>query len=438
MSLYQAHIENLQQKAAIFLEKHQLDLLILSSGAPKFYYDDDIEIPHKMPASFRYWIPEAIGTHQYLIITKTKRTLLNYRPKDFWLKVKDELGEWQEVFTVESRAQLEDIKNALISHTEGNNWIWLGPDLFDHHDTHKASLEQKQEIDSWRLIKTEFEIECMKMASIRAASAHLAVRESLSEFISEFQMNLDYLDVVGMRESELPYGNIIAYNENSSILHYQELDQAPPAVLNSFLIDAGAAFEGYIADITRTHAGEDANDLFRTLLRDMRMIKLELIAQCKAGVSYLDIHHYALELIAELLIERQFLINVDIKDAIEKGLVRIFFPHGIGHLLGLNTHDTPSIAKSLKETNETFKNLRLTQQLQNNMVLTIEPGIYFNNTLISEALLDEEKAQYLNIDLINELLPYGGIRDEDNIVIQDDEPRNLTAEAFKEIGAEHF
>lgn len=159
MSLYQAHIENLQQKAAIFLEKHQLDLLILSSGAPKFYYDDDIEIPHKMPASFRYWIPEAIGTHQYLIITKTERTLLNYRPKDFWLKVKDELGEWQEVFTVESRAQLEDIKNALTSHTEGNNWIWLGPDLFDHHDAHKASLEQKQEIDSWRLIKTEFEID---------------------------------------------------------------------------------------------------------------------------------------------------------------------------------------------------------------------------------------------------------------------------------------
>ena len=72
------------------------------------------------------------------------------------------------------------------------------------------------------------------------------------------------------------------------------------------------------------------------------------------------------------------------------------------------------------------------------MVLTIEPGIYFNNTLISEAIMDEEKAQYLNIDLINEFLPYGGIRDEDNIVIQDDQPRNLTAEAFKEIGAEGF
>ncbi len=438
MSLYQAHIETLQQKAAAFLEKHQLDALVLSSGAPKFFYDDDIEIPHRMPASFRYWIPEAIGTHQYLIITKTDRTLLNYRPKDFWLKVKEELGEWQQMFTVEAHAQLDDLKNSLTNQTETKNWLWLGPDLFDHDNAKRASLEQKQEIDSWRLIKTEFEIECMRIASVRAASAHVAVRESLSEYISEFQMNLDYLDVTGMRESEMPYGNIIAYNENGSILHYQELDQEPPAMLYSFLIDAGASFEGYISDITRTHAGHDSNELFKAILEDMRLIKLELIAQCKAGVSYMDIHSYALELIGELLIKHEFLIDIEVEDAITKGLVRIFFPHGIGHLLGLNTHDTPSIAKSLKETNETFKNLRLTQQLQNNMVLTIEPGVYFNNTLISEALLDADKAQYMNIELINEFLPYGGIRDEDNIVIQDDEPRNLTAEAFKEIGAEHF
>lgn len=438
MSLYQAHIETLQQKASDFLDKHQLDLLILTSGEPKFYYDDDIEIPHKMPASFRYWIPEDIGTHQYLVITKTERTLYNYQPKDFWLKVKDEFGEWQSQFTVKSLAHLDDLNNQLINLTEDKTWLWLGPDFLNQDDQNRANLTQKQEIDSWRLIKTEFEIECMKIASVRAASAHLAVRESLSEYISEFQMNLDYLDVTGMRESEMPYGNIIAYNENGSILHYQELDQNPPAMLYSFLIDAGASFEGYISDITRTHAGEDSNELFKALLDDMRLIKLELIAQCKAGVSYLDIHSYALELIGELLIKHEFIIDIDLEEAIKQGLVRIFFPHGIGHLLGLNTHDTPSIAKSLKETNETFKNLRLTQQLQNNMVLTIEPGIYFNNTLISEALLDPEKTQYLNIDLINEFLPYGGIRDEDNIVIQDDEPRNLTAEAFKEIGAEGF
>lgn len=438
MSLYQDHIQTLHTKALEFLEKHQLDALVLTSGKPQFYYDDDIEIPHRMPASFRYWIPETIGTHQYLVITQHDRTLYNYRPKDFWLKVKDDFSELANLFTIESRDQLSDLQNLIESTIEDKNWIWLGPDFFQHDDSHRATLEQKQEIDSWRLIKTEFEIECMKMASIRAASAHLAVRESLSEYISEFQMNLDYLDVIGMREAELPYGNIVAYNEHGSILHYQELDQTPPAMLYSFLIDAGASFEGYIADITRTHAGEDSNELFRTLLDDMRVIKLELIAQCKAGVSYMDIHRYALELIGELLIKHEFLINVDTQTAIEAGLVRIFFPHGVGHLLGLNTHDTPSVAKSLKETNETFKNLRLTQQLQNNMVLTIEPGIYFNNTLISEALLDAEKAQYLNINLINEFLVYGGIRDEDNIVIQDDEPRNLTAEAFKEIGAENF
>lgn len=438
MSLYQAHIESLQQKANDFLDKHQLEALILTSGSPKFYYDDDIEIPHKMPASLRHWIPEDIGTHQYLVITKNSRKLYNYQPKDFWLKVKEEFAEWQNMFEIESYAHIEDLQNILTNFTEDKNWIWLGPDLFDAHDSHKSSLAQKQEIDSWRLIKSEFEIECMKLASIRAASAHLAVRESLGEFISEFQMNLDYLDVVGLRESELPYGNIIAYNENGSILHYQELDQHPPAMLYSFLIDAGAHYDGYIADITRTHAGEDSNEAFRHLLNDVRAIKLELISHCKSGVSYLDIHGLALELIAEILIKHQFVINVDVQTAISKGLVRIFFPHGIGHLLGLNTHDTPSIAKSLKETNETFKNLRLTQALQNNMVLTIEPGIYFNNTLISEAIMDADKAQYLNIDLINEFLPYGGIRDEDNIVIQDDQPRNLTAEAFKEVGAEGF
>ncbi|WP_155964890.1 Xaa-Pro dipeptidase [Wohlfahrtiimonas chitiniclastica] len=438
MSLYLDHLNTLHAKAADFLATEQLDALILTAGMPHFYYDDDIEIPHKMPASLRHWIPENIGTHQYLVITKDARTLYSHRPKDFWLKVKESFGPWSDAFTLEPHESLEGLFAALNNATQTQKTIWLGPDVPDEFAHNIATQTQKMAIDSWRLIKTEFEIECMKLASIRAASAHVAVRESLSEYISEFQMNLDYLDVTGLRESELPYGNIIAYNDHGSILHYQDLDQTPPAVLNSFLIDAGAVYDGYIADITRTHPGEDADPFFITLLKHMRAIKLVLIDECKAGVSYMDIHRYALKLIGELLIEHQFIVNIELADAVDKGIVRVFFPHGIGHLLGLNTHDTPSIAKSLKKSNETFKTLRLTQSLQNNMVLTIEPGIYFNDTLITQALENPEIASHLNLERINPMMSYGGIRDEDNIVICDDQPRNLTAEAFAEIGAPNF
>ncbi len=437
MSLYQDHIATQMAQLNTFLTETNADALILTSGAPHYYYDDDIEIPHKMPASFLHWIPEHLGTHHYLILKKDQRILLSYRPNDYWLKVKSGYGDWQSEFTVKTFTDLDALFEALKAETSVQS-LWLGSDLPETITHTHVSIEQKQQIDSWRLIKTPFEIEMMREATLRAAEAHLAVRDSFAEGIPEFQTALDYLDVLECQEFQLPYGNIIAYNENASILHYQDLDKTVPEKLYSFLIDAGAQYNGYIADISRTHPGHDADEIFITLLKEMRAIKLELISRCKNGVSYIDIHKDACALICDLLIRINVIQGCSLEEALEKGLIRTFFPHGVGHLLGLNTHDTPSIAKSLRDESLPFKSLRLTHHLKNGMVVTIEPGVYFNQMLVDEAKNDPEKAPFLNLELIQTLIPYGGIRDEDNIVIHDETPINLTADAFRTLGAEGF
>ncbi|MCB1603744.1 MAG: M24 family metallopeptidase, partial [Xanthomonadales bacterium] len=122
-------------------------------------------------------------------------------------------------------------------------------------------------------------------------------------------------------------------------------------------------------------------------------------------------------------------ISCDAQTALESGLSNVFFPHGLGHYLGLQVHDIGG--RQIDEDGNTLSPpelhpfLRLTRTLQENNVLTIEPGIYF-----IDMLLDEAKAKglgkYINWSRVEDFKPYGGIRIEDNIVVKKNKSVNLT------------
>ncbi|MEJ2276001.1 MAG: M24 family metallopeptidase, partial [Woeseiaceae bacterium] len=184
-------------------------------------------------------------------------------------------------------------------------------------------------------------------------------------------------------DAELPYGNIIALNEHGAVLHYTDLDREAPDEIRSFLIDAGAQVHGYASDITRTYATGDQR--FQALIDRMEILQLAVIAQVRAGIDYRDLHIATHKLLADVLVEAE-LASGDPETLLETGVTSAFFPHGLGHLLGIQVHDVGGHQES--ESGGTIDPpsghpfLRLTRVLAEDMIVTIEPGLYAIDMLL--------------------------------------------------------
>src|SRR5690606_31978509 len=153
---------------------------------------------------------------------------------------------------------------------------------------------------------------------------------------SEYDIHMAYLLAGRLTENQLPYPNIVALNQNAAVLHYQHQERMPPAQHLSFLLDAGVQVNGYACDITRTYSYRD--DEFAALIEGMHRLQQTLCNQVRPGVDYAQIHLQAHCLIGDLLHQAQ-IIKLSGEDAAASGLTSVFFPHGVGHLLGLQVHD---------------------------------------------------------------------------------------------------
>ena len=225
-----------------------------------------------------------------------------------------------------------------------------------------------------------------------------------------------------------PYTGIVALNEHAAILHYMQCDTEAPAHNRSFLIDAGANFHGYAADITRTYSRQD--DRFADLIARVDKVTQTLGDTLKPNVSYSDIHVLAHDGIAQILHDVG-LVNLTPQEIVEQGITRTFFPHGIGHFLGLQVHDVGGLINDDRGTPkpppEDHPFLRCTRIVEPRQVFTIEPGLYFIDSLLAD-LKSTQASKYINWDKVELYRPYGGIRIEDNIIVHRDRNENMTRE----------
>src|SRR5262249_51667524 len=154
-------------------------------------------------------------------------------------------------------------------------------------------------------------------------------------------------------------------NAAAAVLHYQLLEKDLPAERHSLLIDAGAEFAGYASDITRTYACTDRD--FTALIARMDEMQQSLCAGVRAGVDWRNVQLRAHGLTAEVLRDAD-LIRCTAAEAVATGVTRVFLPHGIGHLLGLEVHDVGGLMHSAEsgeiERPEGHPYLRLTRVLE--------------------------------------------------------------------------
>ena len=432
--LYKPHLQTLMRRAEQSLAASRFDALVIHAGSPPTQFLDDQDYPFKVNPQFKAWVPIVDNPRCILVFAPGARLkVLFYRPNDYWHKpAKLPQAPW----TAEVDLIAMDEPSKASAHWANLGRVaYIGPEGFsagtDPKCINPPDLLTRLHYD--RAVKTEYELECMRRASELGVRGHRAALAAFRRGASEYEAHLRYLEACARREEEMPYNNIVAYNENSAVLHYQHLERACPEALRSFLIDAGAQYRGYASDITRTYAAFPGRfaDLVEALDAAQRLLCDEIVA----GRDYREVHLSAHRSLGDVM-QRIGLIKLAGQAALELGVTRVFFPHGIGHLLGLQVHDVGGVMGDVqgheRQRPEGHPYLRLTRMLEPGVVVTVEPGIYLIDSLLAAAHADSRRA-YIDWAVVEELKPYGGIRIEDNVATTAGPPENMTRDAFSRV-----
>ena len=430
--LHRDHIAELARRADEALAAAGREHLLIASGVEKYRFLDDHPYPFTPNPHFLHWAPLEHLPHSWIAYTPGKRPLLVYfQPDDYWhLPPSDPSGWWVDAFEVQVIRDPADAARLLPA--AAASAILGEPDAaLDGYvpDNPPALLERLH----WhRAYKTPYELALMRRSQRRAVPGHRAAEAAFRAGAAELDIHRAYLEATRHSDLDLPYGNIVALNEHGATLHYQYRDATPPARSLSLLIDAGATFGGYATDITRTHVRGNAR--FQALVDAVDREQQALADAVLPGTDYRELHIACHRRMARVLRDAGVL-RVDADQAVERGISRTFFPHGLGHLLGLQVHDVggfqarPDGGTRDKPDGHPF--LRLTRTLEPGMVTTIEPGVYFIDTLLAKlrASRDADAVDWAAVDAFR---PFGGVRIEDDVACTEGLPENLTRDAFAE------
>lgn len=443
-SLYATHVADQFRQTCELLEAQSFDGLLIAAGSQLHPFRDDVDYPFKVNPYFKAWLPllDRPGCYVWVSPEQPKPVLLFSQPQDIWHQInalEDEAVQRALQVKVISRpAEVTDF----LRKTRAQTIAFVGetrdcPDV----PVNQNPLPIMAALDFQRAYKSEYEVACMRLASEKAVAGHQAAQVCFREGGSEYAIHMAYLLAAGHLEEELPYGNIIALNDHGAVLHYTQKLRRPPPVSKSFLIDAGASVAGYAADISRTYAAAYADthadthatqeSVFAELIAAMDQLQQSIVARIQPGESYLDLHRWTHHQLADVL--KQFeLIKCSSEQAVKQRITQAFFPHGLGHLLGLQVHDRGGWLQSPDGTESPpppeHPYLRLTRPIEVGQVFTIEPGLYFIPSLL-EPLRSSEDGKLVNWKIVDSLMPYGGIRIEDNIHVAANRVHNLTREA---------
>ncbi len=428
-SLYPAHIVELQRRVTMALARENLDGIVIHSGQDIKVFLDDNNYPFKVNPHFKHWLPLIDVPNCWLMVNgQDKPTLIYYQPIDFWHKVIElSEGYWQEYFDIKIITTARDIDKFLPYDKKGYAYLGAHIEVAQALGFEMINPEPLLNfLHFHRAYKSPYEQACLRQSNAIAVQGHKAAKLAFLAGACEFDIQQSYLKATAQTDNDTPYGNIVALNENAAILHYTALSRTPPQVHKAFLIDAGANFHGYAADITRTYSYK--KDKFSELIARMDSLMLKAVNGLKPGVGYVDLHVSTYRDIGHVLLEFDF-INVDVDTAIETGIISTFFPHGLGHHLGLQTHDVGGFMLDERGTHmsapESHPFLRTSRVVEANQVFTIEPGLYFIDSLLGQ-LKSSIHGAMVNWTKVDEMRPYGGIRIEDNIIVHQSHNENMT------------
>ncbi len=429
-TLSRTYTEALQHVAN---EGTPLTAILVHSGSEQHYYGDDRGVSFQAYGHLLHWIP-VNRPNQFIYFRPGEKPIyFQIVPNDFWYEQNiDVESEWEEALSIIKLSNLNELSAELNKYSlsklayiggHGDIGVSLGID--------KPGINPKRllaYLDYARAIKTDYELEQLRVANRLALLGHAAAKTCFLGGGSEYDIHMAFLQATKNLEDECPYTNIVALNEKAAILHYQFKRKAALDQNQVLLIDAGCRIKGYGSDITRTSVNDNCHPCFQSLVTAMESLELTLVNEVKPGKTYQSLHTSTLAGIAQILVDHKICTG-DVTDLIELNIPQLFMPHGVGHLLGIQVHDVgghqADINGTILSPPENSPALRNTRVMETDMVFTVEPGLYFIPVILEEER-GSDRGRLINWNIVDDLYPCGGIRIEDNVRVTSDSAENLT------------
>ncbi|KAH7285494.1 hypothetical protein KP509_33G031100 [Ceratopteris richardii] len=397
--------------------------VLLQGGEEQYRYCTDTSDLFRQESYFAYLFgvkePGFFGALE--INTSLAYLFIPRLPEEYeiWSGERHPPSYFKELYKVDKVLYVDEMKDFLNEHgrvssdsvlyllhglnTDSGNYS--KPAHFEGIDNFKTDLDTLHPIlTECRVIKSHYELDLLRYVNKVSSAAHIEVMRAARPGLKEYQLESLFLHHTqthgGCRYAS--YTCICATGKNSSTLHYGHAAAPNDRINGTFSRDQRLVYQGVL----------DAQKA--------------VMAAIKPGVSWIDMHKLAESRILHALVKAKILKG-SIEVMLEKRLGAIFMPHGLGHFLGLDTHDPGGYLKGAQRPKEPGLNsLRTSRILEEGMVITVEPGCYFIDILIDQALKDPGIASFIVHEEIERFRGFGGIRLEDDVVITADGCENLT------------
>lgn len=324
----------------------------------------------------------------------------------------------------------KDIKtfDAWIASQKGARLITIG-------QTHShASLNNVSDIDraviqeiynEVRRAKDAEEVALIRKLADMANFGYKKVKQIIRPGISERHIQLEYENEVLMAGAEkMPYGSIVGTGSRSAVLHAVPTSRIVKAG-EHVLIDAGADVEDYCVDITRNFAADgDLSPRQKSIYNLVLAAQTKSISIMKPGVKWKDVHLASAQIMAQGLKDLG-IIRTTAAEAVETGAISVFFPHGVGHMVGLKVRDVGGPPNPDPKKYGGAR-LRVDIELKENYLMTVEPGLYFIEALMNDEETRQKFNEQINWNEAQKWADFGGFRIEDDILLTNAGPVNLT------------
>ncbi|WP_162055123.1 aminopeptidase P family protein [Pontibacter pamirensis] len=308
-----------------------------------------------------------------------------------------------------------------------SSWLGVPPHLVQK----KASVPLIKAVVAQRSIKSPEEVAEIEKAVNISVDMHLAAAGFAAAGMTEAEVASQLYETAVRAGGKLAFPAILTVNGQILHNHYTSTVLQKGQLV---ICDSGAETAmHYGGDLTRTFP---VDKQFTNQQKELYEIVLHAhtsaVDMLKPGVLYKDVHLEACEKLVEEL-QQIGLMKGDVQEAVAQGAHAQFFPCGLGHMMGLDTHDMENLGEEYvgytedlkKSTQFGLKSLRLGRALEEGFVLTVEPGLYFNPNLMDMWAAENKFTQFINYNKLEAFRDFGGIRIEEDFLITPEGSRLL-------------
>jgi len=388
------------------------ELVVIGAGEP-------INLPGRGDRTYPF-----TSHSEYLYLTDRERPggVLAFDPHDGWVDFVAPVTRDEQVWEgalpqhEDDWVPVSDLPSWLATRT-GRPLVRLGAPVAGVDSDAALEAELRAGLNHVRRQKDPVELSRMRAAERATSAGFAAILPLLEPGRTERQVQIE-LEAAFLRAGadSLAFDTIVGSGPNSAVLHFAPTGRK----LHDgelVLIDAGGEYRGYASDVTRTYpvSGRLSSEQAE-LHAVVQRAAAAATDRCTAGTEWTDVHRTAALVIAEGLV--QFgLLRGEPETLVARGTVSLFFPHGIGHMVGLGVRDAGEVLAGREPDPAAFPRLRVDLPLLPGHVVTVEPGIYLILALLRDRGLRELHRDAVNWERADSLVGFGGIRIEQNVLV---------------------